>query len=675
MNQTAATARRSRVTLQHGRAYCYGKLARASKPRDRLTVSQWADRHRWLSSKQSGETGRWRTARNPLLEEIQNVLSAHHPARKIVIMKSSQVGVTEAMINWLGYIIDHAPAPAMVLMPTLESRDAWKVQKLNPLFAETRQIRDIIGGLRSRDSANRQDMIDFPGGILFLAGGNSPNSYAQRSVRYLALDDLDRFPAEVGEEGDPVALAEGRLKAFERSKLLLVSTPTVKGASLIEREYEASDQRHAHVPCPHCGEYQRLTWGNMHWDPSVTRAWYECAHCGQGIEEHHKAQMLPQRRWIPERPEIKTAIGYQFSALYAPIGLGPSWIDLAHRWKKAQSDPALLKTFINTDLGEAWEDQTSALKPHELAKRMEDLKPRTIPIGCLAITVGVDTQDSWLAVHMLGWGADHLWVLEYHEIQGDTTRPEVWDELEAYLHAWPVNAFGKEIRFRACGIDSRGHRTEEVRQFVARSSLKIPAYAIQGSTRRMGRPIATQASQPDKTKRGRAVRGGAVRGGGGVWNVGTEHCKDFIIGRLASDSELAPQDGYIRFCRDLPDEYFDGLLSEFFNPQTNRYEQKKGARWKRNEPLDTIVYAWAIGHHREVNLGRRRNGKIDPNYWTRLEAVLEPDGTTVHVPVAAPAAAVPEASPAPAAPVVAQQQEPEQAPKRNPFAPITMNRD
>jgi phage terminase large subunit GpA-like protein len=612
-----APPRRSRVALPRGAVECLATLARAIKPRDRLTVSEWADKYRWLSSKQSGEQGRWSTARNPVLREIMDSLSVQSPVREVVVIKSSQVGVTEATVNWLGYTLDHAPSPSMVLMPTLESRDTWKLQKLNPLIMETERVRAILGGRRSRDSANRQDAIDFPGGILFLAGGNSPNSYAQKSVRNLVLDDLDRFPSEVGEEGDPVALARGRLKAFERSKLLLISTPTVKGGSLIEREYEQSDQREYHVPCPACGEAQALKWSNLRWAEQVTGVWYECEHCGHHIKEHQKPRMLAAGNWIPRRPGVKRR-GYHISALYAPIGLGPSWQDLALEWREAQGDQALLKTFINTNLGEPWEDQTTSLKPHELAKRAEAVPPRTIPVGCLALTVGVDTQDDWLAIKVLGWGAHHAWVIEYHELQGDTSRPEIWNELEAYLHTWPVNAFGHTLRYRAAGIDSRGHRSEQVRQFVSRTSLRLPCFAIQGATNRMNRPIAAQPSHIDKGRRGRVLRGGY-----GVWNVGTEHCKDFIFSRLASDTGHAPDDRYFRFCQDLPDTYYDGLLSEYFDPEKRRYVQKKGARWKRNEPLDTLTYAWAIGHHREVNLGRLRSGRVDPHYWNRLEKILE----------------------------------------------------
>lgn len=610
--------------------HCYGVLAAATRPRERLPVSEWADRHRLLSSKQSGESGRWRTARNPILREIMDAMSLHSPVREIVVMKSSQVGVTEAMVNVIGYVMNHAPCPVMVLMPTLDARDTWKVQKLNPLLQETPAVRDILGGLRARDAANTKDVIDFPGGVLFLAGGNSPNSYAQRSVRVLMMDDLDRFPGEIGSEGDPVSLARGRCKAYPRYKLMLVSTPTIKGASLIEREYQQTDQRKYHVPCPACGHMQPLVWANLKWDQATkppSRAWYECEACGTAIDEHHKPAMLAAGRWIATAPGAQRR-GYHVSALYAPIGLGPSWLDLARQFLAAKDDPGQLKAFLNTQLGETWEDRTSQLKTHDLEQRMEaSVKLGEITPGIAALTAFVDTQDTWLDITLLGWHERGYRIIDWHQIQGDTARQEVWDQLADWINAPRRNAFGREMRIAAVGIDSRGHRGEQVRAFVLRTDLKVRVYACQGATTRMGRPIATSPSYPDKSATGKPLRTGY-----GIWNIGTEYCKDFIYSHLAADGERPLEERVFRFPDGLPTAYFDGLLSETYNPETRRYERKKGARYKRNEPLDGLVGAWAIGHHREVSIGRFRNGRPDPGWFARALAVLEPAGEAAQQP-------------------------------------------
>ena len=602
-------------------AYCYARLAAGTKPRDRLTVSDWADRHRVLSSKQSGERGRWRTSRNPILREIMDCMSATSPVREIVVMKSSQVGVTEAMINKIGYNIDHAPCPTMVLMPTLESRDSWKVQKLNPLLMETEAVRAVLGGIRSRDAANSKDVIDFPGGMLFLAGGNSPNSYAQKSVKDMMMDDLDRFPDEIGEEGDPVALARGRCKSFPRYKLMLVSTPTIKESSLIEREYRLSDQRRYHVHCPACGEAQPLKWENLKWEQvnkPPQAAWYECGACGHEIAEHHKPAMLAGGAWVAEHPEVKRR-GYHVSALYAPIGLGPSWLALATQFLEAKGDPGTLKTFINTNLGETWEDQTSALKTNDLEKRMEiEFDMGQIPPGVVALTAFIDTQDTWLDCHLLGWHEGGYRLIDWHQIQGDTARLEPWNDAVVWLNTVRLNAWGRPVRIHAAGVDSRGHRGQQVREFVQRRDLTVKVMACQGSTSRLARAIASSPSYPDKDRKGRVIKGGYA-----VWNIGTEFCKDYLYSHLVADGALPVEDRRYRFPAGLPTDYFDGLLSEVYNPETKRYEQKKGARYKRNEPLDGIVGAWAIGQHKEVNIGRYRNGKPDLGWFARLRAVLE----------------------------------------------------
>ncbi len=633
------------------------RAATAIAPRHRLTVSQWADSHRWVSNKQSGIPGQWRTDRNPILREIMDCFSRSSPVREVWVMKSSQVGITEGQVNVIGYHMDHEPCPMMVILPTIENRDSWKAQKLNPLLLETPVIRTLLGGLKMRDATNSREMIDFPGGILFLSGGNSPNSYAQKSARIVLIDDFDRFPAEIGDEGGPEGLARGRSKAFPYShKLGFFSTPTLRGASHIETGFLRSDRRRYHVHCPACGHAQPLVWGNLRWDQSRGHhpAWasYECAECGHGIAQRLKTSLLAGGLWVPEAPEIQHVRGYHVTALLAAEGLGPSWVDLARGFLAAKGDPATLKTFVNTNLGETWEDRAGKLDTNQLVRRMEDYPWRTLPEGCVAVTAGIDTQDDWLAVTLLGWGPPgapdtppRLWVLDYTEIRipGKTTaQPEPWDELETYLNLPLPHPSGAQIAIAAAGIDSRGHRAQEVRAFVARPGLRLPVYSLQGSTSRLGRPIAQTPSDPDRSRRGRITRHAY-----GLWNVGTELCKHWIYGRLAADSDLPPDQRVIHFPSGLPIDFFDGLLSEVFDPEKNRFIQKLGARYKRNEPLDTFVYAWAIAHHKHVLIGMRhtRTGFApDPGYWIRAEQKIR----TLSA-AATESGAPPVPSPAPAA--------------------------
>jgi hypothetical protein len=276
--------------------------------------------------------GNWVTDHMPHLREILDCLSDASAVKRVVLAFCAQMGKTEVGLNWIGYVIDHNPRPMLVVLPTLEVRKRWVLQRLDPLITETPCLVEIFGQ-QTRDAANSQDVKDFPGGLLVLGGANSPASLASMPICYVLCDEVDRFPWEVGKEGDPLGLIDERTKTFPRRKALLVSTPTIKDASRIWEEFLNSDQRYRHVSCPHCGEMQVLKWGNLRWEKDaktgrVTHAYYVCEHSGCIIEETAKVSMLPRAQWIPHNPGHDVR-GYHINGLYAPIGLGFSWLELA----------------------------------------------------------------------------------------------------------------------------------------------------------------------------------------------------------------------------------------------------------------------------------------------------------------------------------------------------------
>lgn len=580
-------------------AHCFTTLRHAVAPRRALTVSQWADDHRILSGKQASERGRWRTSRNPILREIQDACSATSRVRDIAIMKSSQVGVTEAMINVLGYTMDHAPCPAMALLPTIDSRDSWKVQKLNPLLQETEVVRGLIGGVRSRDAANRQDVIDYPGGVLFLAGGNSPNSYAQKSVRLLMLDDLDRFPEEVGEEGDIITLAEGRTKAFPRATRIYISTPTVKGG-MIHRQYEKSDQRRYCVPCPHCGERQPLEWGGpdvphgMKWTVlptgEVVNVRYVCRECGDEIGEHHKPAMLAGGVWIARHPE-RAMRGYHISALYAPIGLGPSWADLVRGWLAAQDNTATLRAWINTNLGEPWEERGEEINPLDILTRLEGYD--TGSSSDRVRSVGIDVQKDRIEVSVYDFGiGEEAWAIDHLIVEGDTAGPEPWAELGEELNALAPD----------CGGIDSGYNTDQVVEFARRRPWLFVVKGIEGR----GKTLVE--SDDDRKRRIRKRR----KKGFSPFLVSDEAAMALLTQRLKLEpgADGAPRAGYIHYPANEPafdDEFFAQLTSNRLVERTHRGRLVR--EWLktrvRNEAFDCWKYAIAGFRLAKIDPARR----------------------------------------------------------------------
>jgi phage terminase large subunit GpA-like protein len=597
-------ARKSTTPIPHARAHFYGLLARHTRPRPLTSVSSWSDKYRVLTSKGSGEPGSWRTDRTPYLREILDQLSANNATQRIVLMFAAQLGKTEVGLNWIGYVMQHAPAPMLVVLPTLEVRKRWVRQRLDPLLQESPIIRALFDSRAKRDAGNAEDLKDFPGGMLVIGGANSPASLASMPIRYVLCDEVDRFPWEVGQEGDPLGLIDERTKTFPRRKVLLVSTPTVKGASRIETEYEKSDMRQYHVPCPHCGEYQVLRWrhddgryGLTHND-ATGAVYYHCKECGERIEEHHKPEMLARGRWIARHPGREVR-GYHLSGLYSPIGLGFTWRELWQKWQEAHGDTANLKRFINTTLGESWEEQGDNIEDLALLARLEEY-PEKPPIKL--ITAGVDVQKDRLEMTVDGWAAgEECWTLDHVILPGDTARPEVWEDLAEAM---------TDAGVQYAGIDS-GFNTSMVYAFCEKRRWCVAMKGVTG----MGRPLIEDEKKRRQRLRTRRKKGAPVE------PIGVDQGKVLLYARLKL---LQPGAGYVHFPSDaaFDDEYFAQLAAEKLVTKikgTRPFQEWVQTR-PRNETLDCKVYSLAAMRLAEKDLTAPAETKPAPRsryYITR----------------------------------------------------------
>lgn len=581
-------------------------LARALAPRKPLSVSQWADEERYLSSKGSAVPGRWVTDRNPPLREPMDCMSARSPVRDVVCKFPIQFGKTEIASNTVGYTMDYHPGPIMVCLPGEVSMNKWVAQKLNPMLDESPAVKRALTSVASRDSANQRTFKDFAGGQLYLEHAGSPKRLKSTTVRTLIVDEIDEFPEVLSTGDDPVKMLDGRTSAFPSSyKRLYISTPGIAGVSRIDRLYLKSDQRRYHVPCPHCGHLQPLEWSGLHWSPDVKHVWYACRDCEKPIEEHHKTQMIAWGRWVAANPEAESR-GYTINCLYYQFGLGPRWLDLVREWLDAQNDPASLKTFINDRLAEVWEDPAMrSVKHNVIADRAEPYRLRSAVRQVLAITAGVDTQDNRLAVQIVGWGRGlAAWTLDYVELPGDPADEKVWLDLTDLLNRPIGRADGGALRILATAIDMGGHRTEAVKHYVRQRLITRPL-CIHGAVPNNA-PVLSKGTLVDVNWRGKLDKRGIT-----IHSVGTVAIKHLLYSRLSTDADKQAESRLVHFSEELERSYFQGLVSETYNPVKNRFEK----RFTRNEPLDTWDYAYAATHHPELRL--HRYSKAD---WDRLEA-------------------------------------------------------
>lgn len=582
------------------------------KPDPLLTVSQWSDEHRHLSQKAASEPGRWRTSRTPYLKEIMDCLSPSSPVQRVVFMKGAQVGGTEAGNNWLGYVIHHAPGPMLMVQPTVDMAKKLSKQRLAPMIDESPVLRDRIAPSRERDSGNTMLVKEFMGGVLLITGANSATGLRSMPIRYLFLDEVDSYPGDVDGEGDPVQLAEKRTTTFARRKIFLVSTPTIRDVSRIEKEYEASDKRRFYVPCPHCGNMDWMRWANVKWDNDDPRtARLACEACGSLIDEHHKNQMMIAGEWRATAPGNGTA-GFHLSSLYSPLGW-KSWADIVREFLEAKNDPPLLKAWVNTVLGETWEETYSAkIGAEAVSERAEDYSLLTVPDGGLLLTAGVDVQDNRLAVVVRAWGdGEESWLVNWAEIHGDPADLSAagpWAQLDNLLQQDYMHASGQPMKIRAVAVDTGGHYTHETYLFC-RARKPRHVIAVKGSST-PGRAALGKPSRQDVNYKNQTIKKGVD-----LWLIGTDTIKATIYGRLKNSGKGA---GVYHFPLGVAGEYFRQLTSE---KQITKYIRgfpkrewikKDGAR---NEALDCEVYAYAALQYFYTRVNRA-------TLWLQLKQIL-----------------------------------------------------
>lgn len=548
----------------------FKSIAKVLAPPPRLKVSDWADRYRRLSSESSAEPGQWNTSRAEYQRGIMDALNEPSTER-VVLMTSAQVGKTEILLNAIGYYMDYDPSPIMVLQPTLDMAKTFSKDRLAPMLRDSPALKDKVGDPRSRDSDNTVLHKKFTGGHVTIVGANSPSSLASRPVRILLADEVDRYPPSAGEEGDPLSLAIKRTTTFWNRKMVFVSTPTIKGYSRIEQEYENSTREEWKVACPHCGEYQAFRWSQIRFDDGTM----ECPNCRSRFDEF--VWKRQPGKWVA-REENQGSRGFHLNELASPWR---RWEEVIADFKKAKDSPELLKTWVNTSLGESWEEKSDT-DASLVMKRREQYMAQ-VPDEVLLLTCGVDVQDDRLELEVVGWShGKESWGIEYQVFIGDTSQDPVWKQLDQYLQKEFTYADGTGIHITSTCIDSGGHRTSEVYKFCrAREHRRI--FAVKG---RGGEGIPF-IGKPSRNNRENAA----------LFVLGVDQGKATIISRLKINFE---GDGYCHFPMKKEtgynEDFFEGITSE-----SMRIITKKGIRkvtWVkrpgvRNEPLDCRNYATA----------------------------------------------------------------------------------
>ena len=572
------------VELAPQTAELFARCVALLKPPPGLTLSQWADTYRMLSAENSAAPGRWHTENAPYQREIMDAIGDPH-IRKVVIMSAAQIGKTAMLMNMLGYYMHYYPAPVLVMQPTLEMGQTFSKDFLAPMIRDTPVLTRLVD-TKSRYSGNTILKKNFPGGHVTIIGANSPASLASRPIKVLLCDEVDRYPESAGTEGDPLLLAQKRQTTFWDKKTVIVSTPTIKGHSRIETEFLETTREEWTVPCPGCGHYQPLAWSGVKFDKDdLTKPiLYKCERCGELFGEYEWKRQGQLGRFRAENPTAE-ARGFHLNTLASNFC---GWHEVVEKFLLArelqkQGDPEKMKTWVNTELGETWEEPGDRVDEEALMKRRE-IYGAEVPDDVLVLTAGVDVQADRFEVEVVGWGVGkENWGIRYQKILGNTLENQVWSDLDAFLQTSFHKKDGTALRVAACCIDS-GYRSNQVYSFTV-DKFDRHVFAIKGKGGQ-GVPYIRNPSKDNRVKTP-------------LFTIGVDAGKDFIYQRLRV---VVKGSNYCHFPLDegagYDETYFKGLASEM---KLTRFQKGKmtvawvlrDKNYKRNEPLDLRNYATA----------------------------------------------------------------------------------
>lgn len=575
---------------RRARRHAADMLRQRMKPPPDLSVSEWADHHRYLPST-AAESGRWRTSRTPYLREIMDSFS-DPLVERVVFMKAAQVGGSECLLNVLGYFIDQDPSPILLVQSSDGEAAKFSKERVAPMIQDTPVLREKVRPPRSREGGNTVEAKEFPGGHLGIIGANAPAKLRSRPRRVVLFDEVDGYPASSGAEGDPVELGIKRTSTFWNRKIGLISTPTVKGASRIESAFAESDQRYYHVPCPHCEHPHRLQFGDestpfgLKWiSGKPETAGYLCESCGAMTFERHKAKILAAGDWIATQ---ESAIrGYHLNSLYSPWY---TWVEVVREFLAAKGHIEELRVFVNTRLGETFEERGEAPSWQRLYDRREDYPMGTCPEGVVFLTAGADVQKDRIEVFVWGWGhGKESWLIDHVVAEGDPYDTATWDPVTELLGTTYPAERGVELPIAAFAIDT-GYAQDQVaawaRRVGDRRVMLVKGDHWKNWTTILGAPTKSEVTR------------GGKRFGLLLWTVGGALIKQETYGFLRLEAPLDGEPyppGWVHIPM-VSDEVVKQIVAEDLVTKTDNkgFTVREWVKTRhRNEALDCRVYARA----------------------------------------------------------------------------------
>jgi len=576
-----------------------------------MTAVEWADKYFYMSSESSYGEGKWTTEffQVALLNAMGNDL-----IHELNLPKSARIGYTKMLMANIAYKLKHKKRSICMWSPTDDDAKGIMKKHVDPMIRDVPLIRAMAPWFGKKHKDNTEDQKTFDNRkVLWWLGGKAAGNYREKSPDEVGYDELSSFDADINHEGSPTFLGDKRLEGATFPKSIRGSTPKLAGSCQITRAAEESAYLlRFHIRCPHCNTEQTLKWGGkdepfgLKWSKDergeVDKAWYLCeSGSGCAFEHHEMIEAGPSGRYICEKTGVWTRDSMEwFGPDDAPIptprrltfhiwtiySTFTTWVKIADERVKAGKDRGKLKTFVNTTLGEPWEEDLTERVDWELLHARREVYASEVPVRAVVLTGGIDTQDDRYELRVWAWGAgEESWLVYRRVLYGDPSSAVLKRKVGLELHRMFTRADGAVMRVERWCWDSGGHHSGDVREESRKHGVHwvIPIFGASV----YGKPIASFPRRKEKKSKTYLTE------------VGTDNAKEVIYNRLKLQPDgNRPVPGLVHFPAD--DQICDGDELKQLTSETKKWVMARGRRvlrWdaskRRNEALDCFVYALA----------------------------------------------------------------------------------
>lgn len=435
------------------------------RPAERLTVSQSAEKHRYLNNPGS-HVGFWKNSRTPYLVEPMDTFTSLD-FTGVVFVGPARTGKSDMFFNWLTHTAITDPADMMVVHMTQGVGRDWSLGDLQKnLFHEGNRNRPTALGERLVPGRVNDNVFDkrFMSGMRLLIKHPTITELSGKTIPRLWINDADNMIQDVDGKGTPFDLARKRAQTFKRHGMTVAegspAQPVMNTKFIAETPHQAppavglmslynrGDRRRWYWGCLQCGHKFEPDFSLLKWPDSKDfmdaseQVYLPCSSCGFPMMPDMQFDLNLAGRWIKDGQQwldsgeiVGSGVRSDIASFWMKgcAAAFTTWPELVLKYLRANEeyerngDEASLFTTVTTDQGLPYTPKAieNGRLPEELKNRSFDWggtkENPVVPEGVRFLMAAIDVQAGRkpsFVVHIFGIGeGGDIWHVDMFKIR------------------------------------------------------------------------------------------------------------------------------------------------------------------------------------------------------------------------------------------------------------------